>query len=326
MHHLLLLSIKGTVTQMSTPALDSQWIDPLGLSPVSISYSFAELRVESLLRSEYRDYPSIYAGLTTVQQQLVNTAVTAWETAGAIDLQHQADAVSVDLRIGLAAIDGSGGILGEATYWSHNGTMEKAVITFDISDLTNALYTTDPPSGRQVSFYQLALHELGHALGVGHDSNPKDVMYPYANSAVSLSENNKATIVSLYGPPTGLLAPPIGPILDGVDAGFYRSSYLDIALAGANPLEHYHSFGWKEGRDPNTLFDTSWYLEKYPDVASAQTDPLVHYRTFGWKEDRDPSQQFSTDSYLTHNPDVALAGVNPMDHYLLYGAAEGRII
>ena len=53
-------------------------------------------------------------------------------------------------------------------------------------------------------------------------------------------------------------------------------------------------------------------------------DPLQHYLTYGWKEGRDPSAQFSTNQYLAAYGDVAAAGINPLQHYLEYGAVEGR--
>jgi len=31
----------------------------------------------------------------------------------------------------------------------------------------------------------------------------------------------------------------------------------DVKAAGVNPLDHYHTNGWKEGRDPSPNFDTS---------------------------------------------------------------------
>jgi serralysin len=59
-------------------------------------------------------------------------------------------------------------------------------------------------------------------------------------------------------------------------------------------------------------------------VAAAGVDPLLHYETFGWKEGRDPSAQFDTLKYLAANPDVAAAHVNPLDHFLQFGIREGR--
>src|SRR5206468_836762 len=44
---------------------------------------------------------------------------------------------------------------------------------------------------------------------------------------------------------------------------FGRAWYLavnpDVAEAGLDPVEHYVSAGWREGRDPHPLFDTDWY-------------------------------------------------------------------
>ena len=54
----------------------------------------------------------------------------------------------------------------------------------------------------------------------------------------------------------------------------------------------------------------------YTDVAAAGINPLHHYETIGWKEGRDPSYGFDTLGYLAGNPDVAAAGMNPLDHYL----------
>ena len=82
-----------------------------------------------------------------------------------------------------------------------------------------------------------------------------------------------------------------------------------MAAAGVDPLAHFNTFGWHEGRDPNGWFDTSAYLSKYADVAAAGVNPLEHYLTFGWKEGRDASGRFHTADYLAANPDGAAAGV-----------------
>ena len=88
--------------------------------------------------------------------------------------------------------------------------------------------------------------------------------------------------------------------------------------------QHYQLYGWKEGRNPNAVFDAKGYLNAYQDVAKANVDPLLHYDLYGYKEGRDPSTSFDTAAYLAANPGVASAGANPMVHYLMFGAVEGR--
>ena len=83
---------------------------------------------------------------------------------------------------------------------------------------------------------------------------------------------------------------------------------------GVDPLQHFREFGWREGRNPSSRFDTEGYLAHYDDVAAAGVNPLEHYMQFGWKEGRDPSTVFDTLGYLAANPDVAAAGINPLEH------------
>lgn len=73
------------------------------------------------------------------------------------------------------------------------------------------------------------------------------------------------------------------------------------------------------------LFDREFYLERYPDVASAQLDPVLHYCTTGWRQGRDPHPNFSTQTYLDFNADIKAANLNPYWHYLVAGKIEERV-
>ena len=61
------------------------------------------------------------------------------------------------------------------------------------------------------------------------------------------------------------------------DENFYFATNPDVAAARIDPLGHYATLGWLEGRDPNAFFDTEGYLYAYPDVGATGIDPLVHY-------------------------------------------------
>lgn len=72
------------------------------------------------------------------------------------------------------------------------------------------------------------------------------------------------------------------------------------------------------------LFDPSYYLFNYPDVRKADVNPLRHFITAGWKEGRNPSPNFITKYYVNKNPDVIEAGINPLLYYVKFGKKEGH--
>lgn len=107
-------------------------------------------------------------------------------------------------------------------------------------------------------------------------------------------------------------------------ADWYLSKNADVAAMGLNPLKHYRSHGWREGRWPNAIFDPCWYTKNNPDVERLGTDPLEHFERHGRFEGRRPSPSFDPVSYLRLNPDVAASGVEPAEHFLFHGFNEGR--
>jgi hypothetical protein len=122
------------------------------------------------------------------------------------------------------------------------------------------------------------------------------------------------------------------------DAAFYLQKYPDIKEAGVDPLDHYITTGWREGRDPSPEFSTRYYLEQNPDVGEAGVHPFWHYIVAGRQEGRQATPPASPDQsvkeallkdfdaafYLQKYPDVREPGLDPLEHYLAAGWREGR--
>ena len=122
------------------------------------------------------------------------------------------------------------------------------------------------------------------------------------------------------------------------DAEFYSYKYDDLKDAFGTDhdklLNHFYSFGIKEGRAASPAFDVTYYLEHNPDLKKAfGTDneaAFNHFVSLGSKENRDLSPVFHLGYYKENNPDVVeLFGAdNPdgiMHHFLVYGLDEGRV-
>jgi hypothetical protein len=69
-------------------------------------------------------------------------------------------------------------------------------------------------TGASVDLFSVALHEVGHALGLGHSDRPGTVMYPYYRQVTGLSGDDIAGIRALYGSdtPTPPVSPPVTPV------------------------------------------------------------------------------------------------------------------
>jgi hypothetical protein len=103
------------------------------------------------------------------------------------------------------------------------------------------------------------------------------------------------------------------------DATYYLQNNPDVLAAVARgettAEQHFNTFGWKEGRNPNATFDVNFYLLDNLDVLAAGVNPLTHFIQFGAAEGRSPSESFvtsadfDTKTYAANNPDLAAAGV-----------------
>lgn len=111
-----------------------------------------------------------------------------------------------------------------------------------------------------------------------------------------------------------------GSVISGsglFNASYYLSENPDVHNAGVDPLTHYASHGWREGRAPNEAFDPTWYLAENEDVRNAGIEPLTHYILVGSSQGRCPNKLFDPTAYRIEHPHVAASGIEPLAHFLL---------
>jgi len=128
----------------------------------------------------------------------VGWAITQWNAVGLpIYLEQVADTAGADIVLTWAdRLDSNRAGRADVT-WERGGSFVHVHITL----------ATHAPDGRQVSppeMVALALHELGHALGLGHSPVAADALHP-ETSALDLTARDRRTALLLYALPPGSL-------------------------------------------------------------------------------------------------------------------------
>jgi hypothetical protein len=141
--------------------------------------------------------------------------------------------------------------------------------------------------GENTDIFTVVLHELGHALGLGHSDRPGAVMYPYYRSAVvGLSSDDIEGIQALYGkrveaaaPETPVLpvppaspGPPVSPVPPlritlASPTGPLTTDASEVSLRGTSsggtpPV----TVGWRSDRGPAgpAVGSVDWRIDNIP--------------------------------------------------------------
>ena len=132
---------------------------------------------------------AVDASISQVELQSINAAFAEWSEVADIQFQQVSSTANSDIDFSNSALDGAGNVLGVTGFSYSGGQLQSADIKFDSGDnLTGS------------DFSLVAIHEIGHAIGLGHYNDDDAVMNSTANFDLNgLEQSDIDGIVALYG-------------------------------------------------------------------------------------------------------------------------------
>jgi Matrixin len=200
----------------SIPVFGDGWDGP-GQGPATVGYLLSQM-TEKLS--------------ATAQKSEVQRAMAEWAKAVQVTWISGASATAAQtVNILFASgdhgdgypFDGPGGVLAHTFYPSPpNPEPIAGDLHFDAAESWHIGSNTD--------LFSVALHELGHSLGLGHADDPTAVMYPYYRVATGLTALDITTARTLYA--AASTSPPTAPLALTVNAAASPTANFTVDLSG----------------------------------------------------------------------------------------------
>jgi hypothetical protein len=187
------LTTNGATTQ-SIPTYGYGWDGP-GLGSATVFYYYTNV-------SSQLNAAAAKAEIARAMAQWSNAVKVTWAPGSSATASRTVNILWGTYAHGDAyPFDGPGGVLAH-TFYPANPNQEPIAgdMHLDDSESWNI--------GKNVDLFSVTLHELGHALGLGHSDNPNDVMYPYYKMSTGLQSGDVAAIQTMYASQTGAAPAP----------------------------------------------------------------------------------------------------------------------
>jgi predicted Zn-dependent protease len=141
-------------------------------------------------------------------QATIEAAINAWSAVSGLTFVEVPDSATTDVRIGWGDFQtATSGVIGYTDFQQTNGAIQQGA-SVRLEDPMETSLTTDPAgslvySGTNTTLYQVALHEIGRAIGLSDNADPNSVMFGTASSSnQTLDQTDIDGAQALYGTPT----------------------------------------------------------------------------------------------------------------------------
>ncbi|KAJ7971105.1 Metalloendoproteinase 1-MMP [Quillaja saponaria] len=190
----------GTIKQMNTPRCGISDKDLTTVGNV-LRYSFFPglprwpLATKSHLLYSLDVITNAPAVSLEIMRYVSTEAFNQWASVTSFTFEETAGDIGGDLYLGFMPFDGPHKLIAYS-YSPPNGTLH-----FDVADKFSA---DEPPAKTDFDFIGVALHEIGHLLGLQHSTEESAIMYAYITPGVnkhSLSQDDIDGIHTLYSLP-----------------------------------------------------------------------------------------------------------------------------
>jgi predicted Zn-dependent protease len=172
-------------------------------SSKTITWTFAS----SNLSTTGPQFSDFFTG-ETAYEAVVEQAFATWAAVAGFNFVYvPTDSASVDIRVGWGNFAANGlGEIGQASF-SYSGDVMSPDTLVQLEDPANVPLVADSGvigglvySSIASTLFQVALHEIGHALGMAHSTDPAAVMYPASQGVPNqtLDASDIAGIQALY--------------------------------------------------------------------------------------------------------------------------------
>jgi len=223
---LLLLLMTSSIANAFVigPTAPGKWGDPTFGTGANITYSY----MAGGENCDLGPCSSLASFMPAGFEAEITRAFDAWSAVADLSFTLVADGgedfnapgTSGDMRFAGEFFDGAGGTLAHGFYPPNNGNTAAGDMHFDTGDSWEI--GADGTGDGVFDIFTVALHEIGHALGLDHENNNLAVMNPFYAELGALQADDIAGIQHLYGPartsapePSALLLLAMGLALFG---------------------------------------------------------------------------------------------------------------